>query len=381
MILCGKCGHQNPLGTIFCLSCGNKLEVGLSDVMGSVEETKAENRDIALFRLGRNSLSLCGFLLAVALIINGLVVPDLPDRLMPVAEPMSYDAMFRGETTWLQVAESASDGAGLPAPGGAGSLGTTLSWRNSNAADLLQGIGANTTQIQAWQERIRGLQRESGAFPGDDELASTALAVLALQAFPGDNATDIAAAKGRNWLAKRTRDIGRANSDLTRTLAVTALLEAGEMSTSELSSVIALMSNGDEPMWQALALPHYPANQRPDDLVAIRRAVRDDPLLIHLIDLFSDTALVEQIDRKLFSESEASKLDAAERLAWAVVAWNRAISPAQTTAILKAWSNEAVPPAAPAAIMKRCGTFAAEALAILAVTAPARFPVVRVANR
>ena len=66
MIICQKCGHENPLGTLYCRNCGEKISMTASTVMGGMANDQAADRLNQLYRYSRNAMSLGVALLAWA---------------------------------------------------------------------------------------------------------------------------------------------------------------------------------------------------------------------------------------------------------------------------------------------------------------------------
>ena len=85
MITCQLCGHDNPLGTIFCRSCGTRLVVDYQAIEQSVHKTRVSEHDHSLLNSGRSALMLCSFALVCALIARYVVVPPMPPTVPPPA--------------------------------------------------------------------------------------------------------------------------------------------------------------------------------------------------------------------------------------------------------------------------------------------------------
>ena len=83
MISCQSCGHDNPLGSTFCRSCGTRLVVDYQAIEQSVHRTRLAERDHALLRSGRSALMLASFALVCALIARYVVVPPMPPTVPP----------------------------------------------------------------------------------------------------------------------------------------------------------------------------------------------------------------------------------------------------------------------------------------------------------
>lgn len=78
MIPCDACGHQNPIATRFCRSCGAKLVVRQETVFKAVADDLAEGRSLRWIQRGNSAVAIGGFLLVCALVLRYAVVPPFP---------------------------------------------------------------------------------------------------------------------------------------------------------------------------------------------------------------------------------------------------------------------------------------------------------------
>jgi hypothetical protein len=103
MIPCQKCGHQNPLGTMFSTACGTKIEVSMADIQGSVMATAGDKKADEMFTNGVNALAVGGFILIAALIFRFVVIPAPQAPQIPAPEPLSPAQIFSPTSPeWVQ---------------------------------------------------------------------------------------------------------------------------------------------------------------------------------------------------------------------------------------------------------------------------------------
>ncbi len=86
MITCATCSHQNPLGTRYCRTCGNKLVVNQGVVEQAIQDDFAEGRSLRQMARGISAVSIGGFLRFSALVLSYVVVPPLPPADVPSVE-------------------------------------------------------------------------------------------------------------------------------------------------------------------------------------------------------------------------------------------------------------------------------------------------------
>jgi hypothetical protein len=353
MIACPACGHDNPLGTRFCRSCGGKMEIKLAQVVGSIEQTRQQNREESILKAGRSALGLSIFLLLCAIILRAMVVPQMPVADLPAPDIPTLVPQSVGET------QSTPIPLGSP---------KRLAWRHDNAGALIGSEGVDLMQVQTWQNTIAAAQKPDGSFPGDDPLAATGLAALALQAYPREDAIVAAAARARAWLLPLCKDL-TTKAPLARTLALYALLDAEELPAGTYSSFSMYMVDGKAPVWQALGMALFTPKDRPQDIHVLLGAQKTPfwPVYFDLIQ-----GKVTQPEAKpFFSEIAKGIATGEERMLWAFASWHLAAAPKDLTETLTAWSR-AAPAPIDADTAAKCGANAAAAVAVLTVAAPAR---------
>lgn len=371
MIPCQKCGHINPLGTSFCRGCGTRLEFDYEAVAASVAGTKRDHQDEHVFTWGRSALTLCGFALICALIVRYVMVPPMPLLEFPLAPPI---ALFPKDVPAWTGATLASGAAATPAastaPAGGAPSGPITAWRQAAAARTLTALGISTLKLNAWIAQLVTAQHADGGFPGDDDLAATALAVLALDAYPAAPATRAAAAKGLAWLQVHAAGLG-SRSPLARTLMALALAEADRFEPTLRSALEPFLIDGREPAWQALLLSALPAADRSAQQGAVRGALKTPIWNAYFILLDGGTPTP---DAALFGLEGAKALRSGEdRLVWAGTAWANPVAPLDLIAALRTWALIDPLPVS-AGLSKAAGANAQVAVAILGVTAPVRLP-------
>jgi hypothetical protein len=354
VIACPACGFDNPLGTRFCRSCGGKIEVKLSHIVGSIEQTKQQYADDRIARAGRNALTLTLFLLICALVFRWIVVPKMPPADLP---PVPLSSILPDQRPTAVVSLPTATLQRLP-------------WRRDYASALVGSLGVDLVQLEAWQQAIVATQLPEGSFPGDDPLAATGLAALALQAYPHADAVITAAAKARAYLQANTKDL-QAKAPLGRSLLMAALLDAEELPPATYNSFSMYLVDGKAPVWQAFAIPLFNAKDRPKGLNLLR-STNPDPMWGWYFDLIDGKAPAIEA-KAYFVESSKTVASGEQRMLWAFTAWHFAAAPKDLVETLSAWSR-----AAPASIDKdtaaKCGANAAAEVAILTLCAPTRVP-------
>jgi hypothetical protein len=380
MITCQNCDHVNPMGTIFCHSCGERLNVSVDAISQSVAGTKKANLDDNVFRWGRSAVALGLFLLISALILRYVVVPPLPYLEYPVSAPIT---LFPKEAPpWAanmpDANGPATPGPASPAVTSAGPNqptpvappGARLAWRRTNAVNLLIGFQLDQKTILGWQQTLLADQIKDGSFPGDDPIAATALVTAAFQAYPNTDAVITAAGRARAWLKQHTAEALQKPS-LTRTLFALALLDAEELDPITRGNLGVFLLDGGAPVWQSYLLSLYPVADRPTQLSALRQSLKT-PLWSCYFDLVLGQK--PKPDPALLSAEAAKSLSGGElRMVWAFIAWQLPVAPKALAESLKTWSGSA-PASVSADLAKACGKHAAEAVALLTVTAPLRLP-------
>lgn len=372
MIPCNHCGADNPLGTMFCRGCGQRIEVDPNQILDSVKQTQSENRGQQILLTGRNAVAMCGFLFMAAMVVRMVIVPAMPDQRMPLTDPRLGDELLQAPQ---QVAAPE-----IPLALGAQD-DRLLSWRSNNADRQLQALGIDREQVRIQQRRIAKQQTDSGGFPGPDEISATALAVLALQAYPGDPEIDQAALRGAEWLHVRRRRVIDGSNHQARSLLAMALMERDMLDRNDIAIAANVLGSGNRLDLQALTLPLFSPEQRPKDILVLRRQLGTQPLWLHYLDLFSAEPLVTTADHELFTPAQVRELSLFDAWVWSQTAWLRAAAPQAQSQVLAAWS-------APTGIQKEPGDLAAttgaltqDALAVLAICAPVRVPMTRLTSR
>ena len=371
MIPCQKCGHINPLGTSFCRGCGTRLEFDYEAVAASVAGTKRDHQDENVFTWGRSALTLCGFALICALIVRYVMVPPMPLVEFPLAPAI---ALFPKDAPAWTGATLASGAVAAPAASGAAAGGAAsgpiTAWRQSSAARTLTALGVSTLKLDAWIAQLVKAQHADGGFPGEDDLAATALGVLALDAYPVAPATRAAAAKGLVWLQAHAVGLG-SRTPLGRILLALALAEADRLEPTLRGALESYLIDGSEPAWQALLLSALPAPDRSTQQGAVRGPLQA-PIWNAYFTLLDGGAPTP--DAALFGIDGAKALRSGEdRLVWAGTSWANPVAPLDLVAALRTWAlTEPLPVAA--ALTKAAGANAQVAVAILGVTAPVRLP-------
>jgi hypothetical protein len=354
VIACPSCGFDNPLGTRFCRSCGGKIEVKLSHIVGSIEQTKRDLGDERIGRAGRNTLTLTLFILVCALVFRWVVVPKMPPADLPPV-PMGR----------ILPEQPPAPTATLPA-----ATLQRLPWRRDYGSALIGSLGVDLVQIEAWQQAILAPQQPDGSFPGEDPLAATGLAALALQAYPHSDAVSAAATKARAYLQANAAQL-QAKQPLGRTLAMTALLDAEELQPGTYNSFSVYLVDGKAAPWQGFAMSLFNAKDRPKGLNLLRSA-NADPMWAWYFDLTDGkTPAIEA--KAYFSESAKAITAGEQRMLWTFTAWHFAAAPKDLVETLSAWSR-ATPAPVDKDLVAKCGPNAATEVAILTIAAPARVP-------
>lgn len=370
MISCQKCAHSNPIGTVFCRGCGTRLEVNLKDIEQSIIGNKKADLDDKVFRWGRSSFALCGFLLVCALVLRHVVAPPMPPSDWPDAPLLPL--IPKDPPAWAANAIPApTNNAGGAAVRGPVEFNGRLAWRRDHAALILGGLGVQRAKLTALQHAVAATVGADGAVAGDDPLAANALATLALQACPGDEAVDAAIVRCHGWLTKRMGELVTAKEPLGRTLGAIALMDAELLPTAERAKLNVYLMDGKAAFWQAWMLPLFPADDRPTQLAALRAELKG-PVWDSWFELASGG--VARPDATRLAAATANALALGEdRLLWAAGAWARPAMPVDLAQTLVAWSGQQAAPVA-VVLAQKCGPQAATAVAALTIAAPLRLP-------
>ncbi len=363
MIACQKCLHENPLGTVFCHSCGTRLVVNLADVERSVIGLRKATSDERVLRAGVSGFTLALFLTITALILTYTMVPAVPPLELP--SPV-IGAAFPAEVPPWAAGAATAQGSAAPAGQPPAKLGARLAWRRSQASYLLTSLGVELDKVRAWQNDLVAAQLADGSWPAGDPLAGTALIAAALQAAPLSSASERAGARARDYLRAHAGMLTQQPS-LTRTLVALALLDAEELSESLRGALSVYLIDGGAPLWQAYLLPLYQAEQRPATYPALTAALRLG-VAGDFAALLAGTPPGSDATRYL-----APPASSEERLLWAFTAWANPVSPKDLAQALRACSQ--APPAPVASELSRaCGAHAATAVALLTIGAPLHVP-------
>ena len=365
MIPCQKCGRGNPLGTSFCRGCGTRLVFDPAAIAASVAGARRDTRDEQVLAWGSSALTLCGFVLICALIVRYALVPPLPPLDYPQAPAV---ALFPAEApAWSGTAlATAPATATADAPAG----GPLTAWRQQHAARLLGDLGISTLKLDGWLARLVTAQQADGGFPGDDELAASALAVLALETCPTSPAVRQAAARGVRWLQAHALGLG-SRSPLARSLLALALAEADALDPTLRGALETFLVDGSAPVWQGLLLGVEPPADRPAQQGPLRSALKS-PIWTSYFILLDGGA--PPPDLAVFGGEAAKALRTGEeRLAWAATAWADPVAPLDLVAALRTWALSDPAPVE-AELTRAAGADARVAVAILAVCAPLRLP-------
>ena len=359
MITCASCGISNPMGTRWCRQCGTKLDLNVQQVQAAVSATAEAASDDNLVTAGRNTLALGGFLLVTAFILRLALVPDLP----PVEAPLTLPDRVIPEIE--RAAAVASIGSGNTAISS-----KRLRWRATVCRPLANQLGLDLDAMDGARERIAAAQKADGTWPGEDPLAATGLAALALQAWPSDEGLG-RAARARAWSVIQLQDATRRTA-LGRTLALAAIDDAEELGQAERTRLQTYIIDGKSPQWQAWILAGtLPANQ-PAELGLVRDALKTD---VWRWLFASATGGTPDLDGQRFYAETVGTVAAEDRPAWAMLAWTRLPAPADTTTILQGWSRNP-PPAATDPALAKAGAQVPDALWLIALAAPSRLPAV-----
>jgi hypothetical protein len=354
VIACPACGYDNPLGTRFCRSCGGKIEVKLAHIVGSIEQTKQQYADDRLARAGRNALTLTLFVTVCALVFRWVVVPNMPPADLP---PVPMGRILPEQPPTAAVTLPTATLQRLP-------------WRRDYGSALIGSLGVDLVQLDAWQQSILATQAADGSFAGDDPIAATGLAALALQAYPHADAVVIAATKARAYLQTNLKDLQK-RAPLARALLMTALADAEELPPSAYNSFSMYLVDGKAAPWQAFSMSLLSTKDRPKGLNLLRSA-STAPVWAGYFDLLEGkTPAIET--RTFFTESAKAIATGEERMLWAFAAWHLAAAPKDLIETLSAWSR-ATPAPVDQDLTAKCGANAAAAVAILTLAAPARVP-------
>lgn len=371
MIPCKKCGHENLLTSMFCHGCGVRIEVSYAQVATSVVSNNAAQRDLSILGWGRSAVSLASFLLICALVLRYVAVPNPPPAYVPEAPDV---ALFTGDPAWA--AAAATPPADAAAPVMATADGSRLAWRQRHGVGVLSAFSIDFRPLQVAQKTLQAAQKPDGGFAGDDAMCATALATLALQAWPANPEILAAAAKGRAWVDAAWKTLPQRPA-LARALAAAVLADAQTLSDARRQQLGALLVDGSSPMWQAFLLPLLDDKRRPKDVIALQNKLSGQ-LWGAWFGLCVGQPI--EIDNSfLFGDAAAKLPTAEERFLWAQVAWLHPVAPEEYATTLRGWAA-AAPIKPDAATAKACGATATTALGLLVATAPLRVPALQLSR-
>ena len=360
MITCSSCGFANPMGTRWCRQCGEKLDLNAGQIQTAMAATTAAEQDDRLLGYGHSAVTMGGFVLIVALILRFALVPDLPRADASVSLP-------------AQVLPEIERGApAAAAPTTVGIASQRLRWRATVCRVTANQLGLDLAQMDMVRSTIGAAQKPDGTWNGEDPLAATALATLALQAWPDDQGL-ARAAKARIWLISQLTDPTR-RSVSGRSLALVALDDAETLGTAERTRLQSYLIDGKSARFQTWALVTTPRALQPPELGLVREAFKDtagDQLWRGVFTLATGTR--PDLPASRFFTESVGVVAAEDRPAWALLAWHLGIAPGDVSKILQDWSRQAVPPVTDPTLAK-AGSQTAEALWLIAVTAPVRVP-------
>lgn len=354
MIACNACGANNPLGTRYCRSCGAKIEIQYAQIAHSVQQTRTTNRADRLFASGRSTLSLAVFAFACALVLWSLIAPPLPEADLP---PLFPEHLLPPNPV----------PAAAPVPLGA----DLLSWRRTVGPILLPAVGCVVAQVRTWQDALLHAQRADGSWEGPGRVAPTAIATLALQAYPVDAAVLQAAARARQVLHQQLPSIS-ALEPLDRTLLLAALIDGDDLSREEEHPLRDYLTDGKAPLWQALTLRQLPMSERNPHPLLVGADLLATPAGQALLQLIAPQGAAPSGAQEDPFAVRPTVTTGEEALLWAFTAWHFAATPRVYGQTMTAWTS--APPLPLADADAACGPLGATAVAVLTATAALRVP-------
>ena len=357
MIPCPECGFENPMGTRWCRQCGTKLDLTAAQIETSILATKTAQEDERLLGMGRSILTMGAFALVAVIVLRVALVPRLPLVEPPVQLPQQL----------IPVVEHAVGSAlGIP-EGNTPVTSQRLRWRATVCRTIAQQLGLDLAAMDAAAERVATGQKADGSWTAEDPLAATGLATLTLQSWPTD--TGLARAqRARRWLSTQLADPSR-RSPVGRALAMTALDDAEELSATERTRLQAYLIDGKAARWQTWMLTGIPKADHPPELALVRGALKSD-LWTWQLQFAAGTR--PELDAKHFFTEAAPRITAVDRLPWAFLAWHLVPAPDDLKPVLHGWSRSA--PLEVDEELAKAGPHAADAVWLLALSAPTRLP-------
>lgn len=373
MIPCQVCGTVNRLGALYCANCGSKIDISLAQVQGSVFQQASADTASRSFLAGRNAIAIGSFLLVSGLILRFGMIPAMPNPRMPTPDPLAAASIFSpANPSWARI--TLDEGPGLTLEEASARSADLLGWRSRQKDFVLGTTAVNLVNVYNWQVRIGKEQMSNGAWPGDDPVASTGLALLAMQAYPH---AEFKSYFERGWEFLRPRIVrprpGR--EKLAQLLGAWALIDAGQLNETEIAAVRPSMTDGELPKWQTLALASFVPHLRPQKVSAIRSRLAD-PLWLYALDPYGAVPSVDGLQEALFTAADiGGQLHELDRVAWALAAYRIGRDPKVFSDTVRDWSQVDPVPPAPAYLRNLAGDHADLALAVLATTASLRTPI------
>jgi len=376
MILCKACGYDNPMTTVFCRSCGVRIEFDAAKLGQSIQQDNAAKRDRDVFQWGRSAISLCVFALAVALVLRYVAVPQPPPADVPATEDLP---LFSASPSWAKATLAA------PTTGTLDDLVTPagrLEWRMQNGSGYLSAFSLDFAPLTAAQNALLAAQRPDGSFPGgNNEIAATALAALGLQAWPRDPTQLAAAAHARAWLDSNWKKLSGTHPT-AKALAIGALLDAEGLSETRRNQLGALLVDGSSPLWQAINLALMTSTERPSELVALRNALPAEHWAAYFAQFAHQTGDTSKLSKpgaaplKLWFTGYGESIGTAEeRLPWLFLAWQTPRAPDDLGEVLRTWTGAATIPVGTELTALAGAAIAQPALRLMMAATPVRVPV------
>lgn len=387
MILCKACGYDNPMTTVFCRSCGVRIEFDATKLGQSIQQDNAAKRDRDVFQWGRSAISLCVFALAVALVLRYIAVPQPPPADVPATADLP---LFAASPTWAKATLPAAttgtlDDLVTPA--------SRLEWRMHQGSGYLSAFSLDLAPLTEAQNALLAAQRPDGSFPGGtNEIAATALAALGLQAWPRDATQLAAAARARAWLDSNWKKLSGTNPT-AKALAIGALLDAEGLSDMRRKQLGALLVDGSSPLWQAINLAVMTPTERPTELIALRNALPAEHWAAYFAQFAGQSGgntgtTSTTANSALSSKPAAAPLKlwfsgygenlatAEERLPWLFLAWQTPRAPDDLGEVLRTWTGAATIPVGTELTALTGAAIAQPALRLMMAATPIRMPVI-----
>jgi hypothetical protein len=383
MIICPHCGHENPLGTLYCRSCGEKLGMTASTVMGGVAADQAADRANLLYRYSRNALSIGVGLLVLGIVVVIAFEPDLPRVTQPIYSPRSATNLLTepaAAASWRQADDAriqailAAETAKLE-----GAALSLAEWRRAEGVRLVDVVGVRRDRLQAWQADLIAGAQENGSYDGPDptnvnqRYATTALVALGCLAYPADELATLHGQKALDYLASKTRFIRTLTDKTVRNLVIAALLLGERVEGADLTFYRSLLADGQAPEIAAWAIAFFPPGQGPRSYAQLSKVLGKRPLYAAMLDLQLESQRREPIGTSILDSSALQSFNAWDRVVWGLVAWQGGVVPSRSVPQMVEWSSGPAA-AVPAKLADLAGDKAGLALQILAAAGVAQLP-------